>query len=112
MSALPTLDYETVLRIVRDWPPEQRVIFLQDVLKTLITAVDPARTHKATLAQARGLLATERPAPTDEEVSRLLGERRAERYGLCSSDARAFTGAASLPDIGDAFAMAEALAAV
>ncbi|MEM1292756.1 MAG: hypothetical protein AAGH67_14905 [Cyanobacteria bacterium P01_H01_bin.162] len=34
----------------------------------------------AVLSQMRGLLKTERPAPTDVEVQTLLAERRAEKY--------------------------------
>jgi hypothetical protein len=82
MSTAPTLDYETVFRIVHGWTPEQRIIFLQDVLRTLVPAVAPMPNNGATLEHARGLLVSARPVPTDDEIVQMLNERRTERYGL------------------------------
>lgn len=78
---MPTLDYETVLRIVRQWPPEQRFGLVHDVLKTLAPIGHPPVGSTPTLARARGLLATVQPTPTDSDVERWLDERRTERYG-------------------------------
>lgn len=72
-------DYETILALVRAWPAAQRFTLVQDVLVTLAPT---EREPRQTLQQARGLLATERPAPSDEDVARWLDERRSERYGV------------------------------
>ena len=73
------VDYETILALVRSWPATQRFTLVQDVLGTLApTEREPRRT----LEQARGLLATEQPAPSDHDVARRLDERRSERYGV------------------------------
>jgi hypothetical protein len=80
MSAVKKTDYETILRAVRAWPLEQRFTLVQDVLKTLAPVVAHVPPPGNTLDQARGLLATDRPAPTDVEIAQWLDERRTERY--------------------------------
>ena len=78
---MTTSDYETVLRTVRQWPPEQRFGLVQEVLKTLAPPGAPGSGRAPTLARARGLLAAAQPPPSDAEVERWLDERRTERYG-------------------------------
>ena len=82
MRAAKVTDYERILTIVRAWSPAQRFTLVQDVLKTLAPAEAPERPPQRTLEQARGLLATGRPAPTDAEIAQWLDERRTERYGV------------------------------
>ena len=77
--------YEIILQVVRDWPPSQRFALLQDVLKTLAPEPEPPHPRRKTLEKALGLLATERPAPTDAEVQQWLDEHRLEKYGRCAS---------------------------
>lgn len=72
-------EYQQILARVRSWSAAQRLHLVQDVLTTLAPIEREAR---QTLEQARGLLASDRPTPTDEDVARLLDERRAERYGV------------------------------
>ena len=81
MSATESTDYETILQIVRDWPAIRRFTLVQDVLKTLVPHEATKQPRHPTLEKARGLLADNRPAPTDEEIARWLEERRQERYG-------------------------------
>ena len=73
----PRTEYETILKLVRTWPTAQRFTLVQDVLLTLAPQEQPSQ---PTLAQARGLLATDQPAPTDDQVAGWLAERRAARY--------------------------------
>jgi hypothetical protein len=54
---------------------------VQDVLRAISPRVDPPKKRVKTLEQALGLLATDRPAPTDEEVKQWLDEHRMEKYG-------------------------------
>ncbi len=71
--------YETILSIVRAWPEPERLSLVQDVMQTLADEKSAAR--HPTLEQALGLLATDRPPPTDEEIEQWLDERRTRRYG-------------------------------
>jgi hypothetical protein len=81
MSTSNVADYEDILTIVRTWPATQRFTLVQEVLKTLAPVEEHEQPSKRTLDQARGLLATGRPVPTDEEITQWLEERRTERYG-------------------------------
>jgi hypothetical protein len=82
MSTAEKTDYEQVLRIVRTWTAAQRFTLVQEVLKTLAPVETSDRASRKTLDAARGLLATDHPAPTDEEIAQWLDEARNERYGL------------------------------
>ena len=75
-------NYETVLNAVRTWPATQRFILVQEVLATLAPEGLPASERQPTLPRALGLLATDRPAPSDADIAAWLEERRQERYGL------------------------------
>jgi len=74
------LSYESVLRVVYTWPPAKRYSLIQDLLKTIEPKEQESK-RPDTLSQALGLLATDQPAPNDEEVARWLNERRTEKYG-------------------------------
>lgn len=80
----PQPTYDAVLDIIHKWPASQRYLLVQDVLKTLEPQDElqerPQRARDI-LATARGLLATEQPTPTDEEIAQWLEEHRTEKYG-------------------------------
>lgn len=80
MGTPEILNYETVLEVVQTWPPARRLSLVQDVLKSLAKEIEPLRPQRDTLEKALGLLATERPAPSDEEIERWLDEHRMEKY--------------------------------
>ena len=80
MNTLKANNYETVLRTVRQWPPDSRFALVQDVINTLAMEVRPLRSRRNTLDQALGLLATGQRAPSDAEIQQWLGERRMEKY--------------------------------
>jgi hypothetical protein len=76
-----SISYKTVLETVHGWPPATRLTLVQDVLKTLTRETETARPKRDTLRKALGLLTTSHLPPTDEEVTRWVEERRAEKYG-------------------------------
>ena len=81
MAVSELTDYETVLNAVRQWPLERRFALVQDVLDSLASTVAPARPREKTLEKALGLLATDQPPPTDDQVAQWLHEHRMEKYG-------------------------------
>lgn len=81
MEVSETSGYETVLRTVRQWPPTNRFALIRDVINTLSLEIVTPRPKRKTLEKARGLLSTDRPAPSDTDIQQWLGERRMEKYG-------------------------------
>jgi hypothetical protein len=80
MSFQEINSYQQVLQTIHGWPLERRFALVQDVIDTLVTEAVPARSKRKTLDMALGLLKTDHPAPSDEEVQRWLQERRMEKY--------------------------------
>lgn len=58
--------YTAVLDVIRDWPVEQRLALMHDIVRTLVPS-DTLLSPKNTWEQASGLLAGPWPAPTDWE---------------------------------------------
>jgi len=81
MNSLKANSYETVLKTVREWPPDRRFALVRDVINALAAETFPSRSGRKTLERALGLLATGRPAPSDAEVKQWLDEHRMEKYG-------------------------------
>lgn len=81
MNHTENISYESVLEIVSQWPTAQQIALVEDVLKTISSRVDPPKQRRRTLDQALGLLATDKAAPTDEEVEQWLDDHRMEKYG-------------------------------
>ncbi|MCP5098127.1 MAG: hypothetical protein GY943_21475 [Chloroflexi bacterium] len=77
-----TANYETILKAVRDWPLSSQISLVQDLLQAMSTHHDSNAAPKDTLSEALGLLATDNPPPTDEEIDRILEEERLKKYGL------------------------------
>ena len=61
-------------------PPSDRLALISAIVESLrdTTVVQPDRS--SAIRRMRGLLKTEQPAPTDEEVTVMLEERRVEKY--------------------------------
>lgn len=87
MSA-SSLDHDTVLRAVRQWPRSAQVELAREIMR----AVEHEREQQPSSAsqsapqqdswrQLVGFLATDKPAPSDEEVEQWLEEHRMEKYG-------------------------------
>src|ERR1700730_16228282 len=63
-------DYDHILEIVRQWPPDQRLLLLRDVIQTLSNTREPLRSPRDTLSTALGLVSSGELLPNDEEVKR------------------------------------------
>jgi len=81
MNTLKANSYDSVLQTVRQWPPDRRFALVRDVINTLETEAFPSRPRPKTLKKALGLLAADRPAPSDAEVQQWLDEYGMEKYG-------------------------------
>ena len=78
----PTFDREAILRIVRQWPINEQVALADAILADAHAATEPVFQPPAVSSAAlRGILATDQPAPSDEEIERILDEERMRRYG-------------------------------
>lgn len=100
LSALPLVDkgasganmiqepvpYNELLQVVSKWSPALKFTLIRDLLQSLeptVATLQPPQPSEpqSTLEQALGLLATNAPAPSDDEVQQILVESRAEKYG-------------------------------
>ena len=64
-------------------PPRDRLALISAIVESLQDTQDTtmAQSERSSAIQRmRGLLKTEQPAPTDEEVAVMLEERRVEKY--------------------------------
>lgn len=87
MSA-PSLDHDTILRAIRQWPKDAQLDLAREILRE---AEDERQRQPSDTAQSSprgdslrqliGILATDQPAPSDEEIERWREERRIEKYG-------------------------------
>jgi hypothetical protein len=69
-----------VMKIVSAWPPTRRFALAHRLLTDLERELVPAP-RRPTADRARGLLATDQPPPTDEEIAQWLDEERMKKYG-------------------------------
>jgi hypothetical protein len=74
------LSYDAILDIIHAWPAAQRCLLVQEVLKTL-ESENESTTKRDTLSLALGLLTTDGPSPSDEEIAQWLDAHRLEKYG-------------------------------
>jgi len=85
MSTKKPPTYEEVLAAIRTWPLWQRFEPVQHVLQTIASELPPdpdrEKTRREALQRLGGILATDKPPPSDEEVERWLDEHRMEKYG-------------------------------
>lgn len=81
MSA-PAYDRETVLRVVRQWPINEQIALADAILADARTATGQVlRPPTVPSAALRGILSNDQPAPSDEDVARMLDEERMKKYG-------------------------------
>lgn len=87
MSA-PPLDHDTILRAIQQWPRERQIELAREILSASAQERQNGETETPQPSQQGdswmrliGILATDQPPPTDEEIERWLEERRIERYG-------------------------------
>lgn len=61
-------------------PPSDRLALVSAIIESLQEQPVPRADRSGAIQRMRGLLKTDQPAPTDEEVAAMLDERRVERY--------------------------------
>ncbi|WNZ46206.1 hypothetical protein Q2T42_30925 [Leptolyngbya boryana CZ1] len=61
-------------------PPSDRLALISAIIESLQDTSVPQPVRSGAIQQMRGLLKTDQPAPTDEEVATMLEERRLEKY--------------------------------
>ncbi|MGG6268476.1 hypothetical protein ACQ4M3_39000 [Leptolyngbya sp. AN03gr2] len=61
-------------------PPQDRLALASAIIEPLRTSPVSNSERAAAIQRMEGLLATDQPAPTDEEVEAMLEERRLEKY--------------------------------
>jgi hypothetical protein len=72
-------DYQRVLEIVSSWPYDDRARLIDDLTQGLVDQLPPP--PRDTLSRAIGLLKTDAPPPSDEEVKQWIHEHRMNKYG-------------------------------
>ncbi len=81
---LPQELREQVLKL----PPSERLALVSTIIESLQdtpmsqpdSLEETLRERSSAIRRMRGLLETDQPAPTDEEVAAILEERRVEKY--------------------------------
>ncbi|WP_373525168.1 hypothetical protein [Nostoc sp.] len=61
-------------------PPSDRLALISAIVESLQDTPVTQPDRSGAIRRMRGLLKTEQPAPTDEEVAAMLEERRVEKY--------------------------------
>jgi hypothetical protein len=61
-------------------PPRDRLALVSAIIESLQDQPVSVTDRSGAIKRMRGLLKTDQPAPTDEEVAAMLDERRVERY--------------------------------
>lgn len=61
-------------------PPSDRLALVSAIIESLQNTPVSESDRSRAIRRMRGLLKTDQPAPTDEEVATMLEERRMEKY--------------------------------
>jgi hypothetical protein len=72
---LPQLK-EQVLKL----PPSDRLALVSVIVESLQNQPTYITDRSGAIKRMRGLLKTDKPAPTDQEVAKMLAEKLAEKY--------------------------------
>ena len=83
MSTQSLSTYADVIRAIASWPRERRLALLRHLVATIDDDHPDVkeRRRREALDQLEGILASDAPPPTDEEVARWLQEERLKKYG-------------------------------
>ncbi|HEV7127872.1 MAG TPA: hypothetical protein VGN32_10565 [Ktedonobacterales bacterium] len=79
--ASSTLDRDAILRIIRDWSPDEQLALAQAILQQMGTPFIEEPLAPPDSRGLAGLIANGHTPPTDEEVARWLDEQCMEQYG-------------------------------
>ncbi len=88
----PSLSHDSIVQAIRQWSRAQQVELSREILIYLGAAeaqspmASPHEQH-ASWAEIVGFLATDGPAPSDEEIERWREARRREKYGIADQEA-------------------------
>ncbi len=74
-------EYDSVRATILQWPVERRAALVHDLMDTIAQAESVSAQRAKTLDIALGLLSTDGPAPSDEEVEAWLDDYKTEKYG-------------------------------
>ncbi len=80
MSTINQNEISEVFGRVKHWPTEARQTLLEMIQGTLEPNLDRWK-PKGTLKDLVGLLKSDGPPPTDNEIAQVLHERRMSRFG-------------------------------
>jgi hypothetical protein len=61
-------------------PPSERLALVSAIIESLQENLSSQSELSGAIRRMRGLLKTDQPAPTDEQVKAMLEERRVEKY--------------------------------
>ncbi|MEB3292224.1 MAG: hypothetical protein VKJ24_03610 [Synechococcales bacterium] len=61
-------------------PPNDRLALVTAIVESLQDSLVSKPERSGAIQRMRGLLKTDKPAPTDQEVAAMLEERRMEKY--------------------------------
>jgi hypothetical protein len=61
-------------------PPSDRLALVTAIVESLHDTLVSQPERSGAIQRMRGLLKTDKPAPTDQEVAAMLEERRVEKY--------------------------------
>ena len=73
-------EYDAVRATVLKWSAERRFALMHELGHMIAGSENAPVQRVRTLDKALGLLRTDRPAPSDEEVQSWLDEHKAEKY--------------------------------
>jgi hypothetical protein len=80
----PSLDRETILQAVEQWPSDDQVALAQEILRRAseLPASKGRAPQRPSFRDLAGLASVPgKEPPSDEEVARWLDEHRMEKYG-------------------------------
>lgn len=79
--AAPMLDRDTILQAIRDWPPDEQMALVREILEQVRTPLVEEPLAPPDSLGLAGLLANGKTPPSDEEVAQWLDEHWMEKYG-------------------------------
>jgi len=81
MSSRSALTRKQILEVVRSWPADEQFGLAHEILRDLGQKEPTPEQRREAFKRLEGILATDAPPPTDEEVERILEEERMRKYG-------------------------------
>jgi hypothetical protein len=78
MNAFQTSELQDIWGRIKDWPEELQVSLASKILSSLHHEPKSSRKNLADLV---GVLASDAPPPTDEQVQLILQEERTRKFG-------------------------------